>query len=313
MKKCLIWGNGADYEIIINQILFEIEKNNIEVIGIVAKTEDIIGEKYDGFNMIEKEYVTNIDFDYIIVTSSQYFSEIRKEILDKGIDSRKIINGQAFKIPHFDFERYSRLIENPITIFSNDCWGGCVYKSLFLPFNSPLINILWEQKDYIKFICNWKKYVDLPLNFERESNWHKLIHPIGSLGQGDEKVFLNFTHALNFEHAKNDWIRRCKRINPHNLFIKLGFNVDEINADTEDILQTFNLINERKVCLYPHSIQNKNTVFLNRYDWSLLNMYRKEGHLAYVTYRAYCMHIKEMSKSVDFLKLLNGIEDYMRE
>lgn len=78
MKKCLIWGNGADYEIIINQILFEIEKNNIEVIGIIAKTEDIIGEKYDGFNMIEKEYVTNIDFDYIIVTSSQYFSEIRK-------------------------------------------------------------------------------------------------------------------------------------------------------------------------------------------------------------------------------------------
>lgn len=251
MKKCLIWGNGADYEIIINQILFEIEKNNIEVIGIIAKTEDIIGEKYDGFNMIEKEYVTNIDFDYIIVTSSQYFSEIRKEILDKGIDSRKIINGQAFKIPHFDFER--------------------------------------------------------------ESNWHKLLHPIGSLGQGDEKAFLNFTHALNFEHAKNDWIRRCKRINSHNLFIKLGFNVDEINDDTEDILQTFNLINERKVCLYPHSIQNGNTVFLNRYDWVLLNIYRKEGHLGYVTYRAYCMRIKEMSKSVDFLKLLNGIEDYMRE
>lgn len=312
MKKCLIWGNGADYETIINQIFFEIEKKNIEVVGIVAKHEDIIGAKYDGFDMIEKEYVNDIDFDYIIVTSSRYFAEIRQEILNKGIDSRKIINGQAFKIPHFDFKRYSSLIENPITIFSNDCWGGCVYKSLFLPFSSPLINILWEHKDYIKFIRNWKEYIDIPLSFERESNWHELIHPIGSLGQGNEKVLLNFTHALNFKEAKNDWERRCQRINKNNLFIKLGFNADEIDDDTEKILQEFDLISEKKICLYPH-FQNDSTVFLQRYDWSLLNMYRKEGHFGYVTYRAYCMHINELLKSIDLLKLLNGAQDYKRE
>ena len=139
MKKCLIWGNGADYETIINQIFFEIEKKNIEVVGIVAKHEDIIGAKYDGFDMIEKEHVNNIEFDYIIVTSSRYFAEIRQEILDKGIDGRKIINGQAFKIPHFDFKRYSSLIDNPPTILSDDCWGGTSITDYLCNLRRPLL------------------------------------------------------------------------------------------------------------------------------------------------------------------------------
>lgn len=37
MKKCLIWGNGADYEIIINQILFEIEKIILRLSALLQK------------------------------------------------------------------------------------------------------------------------------------------------------------------------------------------------------------------------------------------------------------------------------------
>ena len=36
MDKCIIWGAGQEYENIVNQILFEIEKGNLEVIAIVS-------------------------------------------------------------------------------------------------------------------------------------------------------------------------------------------------------------------------------------------------------------------------------------
>lgn len=41
MKRCIVWGNGFDYEKLIKQIRYEEMKGNIQIIGIVVQDEDI--------------------------------------------------------------------------------------------------------------------------------------------------------------------------------------------------------------------------------------------------------------------------------
>jgi len=43
------------------------------------------------------------EYDYIIVTSTQFFDEIKQEAIDIGIDERCIISGTVFHLPRFDF------------------------------------------------------------------------------------------------------------------------------------------------------------------------------------------------------------------
>lgn len=54
-KKVIFWGAGGGYERILNQILFEIVKENISVEALVCKKEDIYCSKKDSFPIITKE------------------------------------------------------------------------------------------------------------------------------------------------------------------------------------------------------------------------------------------------------------------
>lgn len=131
MYKCIIWGIGNDYERIINQLQFETLKGNIKVEALIARPQDIVENTLDGFRIINKEDVRYIKFDYIIITSSLFYKEICKEAMELGINEEQIINGSVMNIPLFDFKRYIQLIENRITILSDDCWGG-THISLFV-------------------------------------------------------------------------------------------------------------------------------------------------------------------------------------
>ena len=83
-------------------------------------------------------------YDYLIISSSRYFKEIKKDALEMGVDSNRIIDARVFKLPLFDFAEYVSLIQNPVTILSDDCWAGYAYNRLGLPFTSLLINTYWD-------------------------------------------------------------------------------------------------------------------------------------------------------------------------
>ena len=134
--KCIVWGIGNDYEKIVNQLQFEVAKGNIQIEALVARKQDIIESSLDGMRLISKFELRNIKFDFLIISSSVYYMEIYKEALEMGIMEEQIIKGEVMNIPLFDFGRYIRLIENNITILSDDCWGGVhlplfVYEILF--------------------------------------------------------------------------------------------------------------------------------------------------------------------------------------
>ena len=168
--KCVVWGIGNDYEIVINQLQFEVCKGNVEVVALVARQQDVIGKKLDGYSIILKEELKDIQFDYVVITSSLYYQEIRRQAIELGIDGNIIINGAVMNLPLFDFSRYTSLLKNRITILSDDCWGGYVYHRLFLQFYSPLINIYWQKDAFVKFIQKPVYYLNKPLEMEREGN-----------------------------------------------------------------------------------------------------------------------------------------------
>jgi len=306
-KRCVLWGAGDQYETIINQIKFEELKGNLECVAILSKSAARFAKKRDGYDVISKEELNDIEFDYLIITVEQYYEEILAEALAMGIPRKKVINGQVLKIPNFDFRRYSSLRENPITILSDDCWGGHVYHSLDLPFTSPLVNIYWPRDSYCKFIQDPIFYLEQPLCMERDGAPRENLFPIGRLGEGDQGVQLHFVHAPSFQKAKEHWDRRKKRINKNRIMIKFGFSGAEIQR--EKYLEVFDKLPFQKICVYSGEANIEDVVYSERFEWDWYHGKRLE----FVNYNDWCRQEKHFIKILDILKLLNGEKDYMRE
>lgn len=76
-----------------------------------------------------------------------------------------------FEIPFFDFEKYVSLLENSISIISNDCWGGILASKLGLQMKSPFCNCYIGKEDYYQLLCNMKKYLQNGLYLYREGRY----------------------------------------------------------------------------------------------------------------------------------------------
>jgi uncharacterized protein (DUF1919 family) len=305
-KKCIVWGIGNDYMYMRNQFLYEIEKGNIEIVALVARCEDIVERSLDGVEVITKDDISSIEFDYLIITSSKYYKEIYLEALKIGVDAKRIINGVVLRIPLFDFKRYFELIENNITILSDNCWGGNVYHYFNMQFYSPLVNILWQQDEYSKFIQAPEYYLKQPLVMEREGDLRGNIYPRASLGKGNKKVYMELIHEVSFSEAQEAWNRRKERINYNNIFVEMGFDATEQNK--KEYLDIFDKIPYKKICFYSENCQMDSVVYLKRFE-----KYVKSHEFIYMSYIKYCLNIRRLSESLDILKLLNGEPDYIRE
>lgn len=216
----------------------------------------------------------NIEFDYIVVTSTTFFEKIKQEIISIGIDESRIIRG-VFYLPKFDFQLYQNLIENPITILSDDCWGGYVYSCLKLTFTTPFINIYWDKDQYARFISDPLFYLNTELKMVRDGDLHDGIFPIGSLGDESRKVEMQFVHNVDFEEAKTQWDRRKQRINKQNLFIKMGFSIIE---KRDEWLEAFRKANYKKVLFYNGDTDIGQTVKTERFIWKNRNSNRVEEY-----------------------------------
>lgn len=293
MYKVLIWGIGNDYDGYLNYIKFEELKNNIVVEALVCKSQDRYSQIRDGYKVVVAEDVPKLEFDYIIVTSSLYYREIEKKIQELGVDVNKIIDVTVFTIPYFDFAKYVSLIENPVSIFCENCWGGVVYKRLKLPFSSPFINIDWPPQDFAKLLLKPDFYLKQEFKMEREGNLKDGVFPIASLGTGEDKVKMNLIHNETFEKAKEQWDRRKKRINNENIFVKFGFNSIIDDDIKKYCINSYEQVKYKKILVYYGDEseltfkserfiweQTKNgTVELFNYNWWFLNSWIKEVNI----------------------------------
>lgn len=248
-----------------------------------------------------------IDFDTLIIASSAYYEEILEEVNDIGVSEKNIINGKVFNIPLFDYKQYISLVKFPVTILSDDCWGGYVYHELCLPFTSPLVNIYWQRDSYCKFIVDPLYYFEQPLELLKEIDFRENIYPVGRIGEGDREVRLDFVHARSFKEAKRLWETRRKRINRDRIFIKLGFDATEEGRDK--YLDIFSNISYPKICFYSGKTHMKDVVYLKRFEWRCNQGTRMDS----ISYNDYSRCMPYLFKDINILKLLNGETDYFRE
>ena len=67
----------------------------------------------------------------------------------------------------------SNAIKNKsVTVISNNCWGGFMYQSCNLPYNSPLIGLYFYAPEYIKFLENLKQPMTKKLTQELLKKGH---------------------------------------------------------------------------------------------------------------------------------------------
>lgn len=269
MVRLIIWGLGREYYKALSTIRYLEMTNQIEVVGVVSR--DDCYSTVDGYTCYKVYQIKELAFDYILVaTGKKVYREINSQIVERGIDSEKILNISVCLLPNFDFEKYLLIKENKMSIVSNNCWGGLTSHMLQLEFLSPFVNLAIEDQYYIKLLSNFKNYMEKELIFIRWEYYERLKHEYPIFRIGD--VEIRFLHYHTVEDAKMSWERRKCRINYNNLFVMMY-------TTSEDISQQFDALPFRnKVCFVPFYSSNKSTYCLDIADklpevpfWEIVN------------------------------------------
>ncbi|MGG1566956.1 DUF1919 domain-containing protein [Peribacillus frigoritolerans] len=175
--------------------------------------------------------------------------KIRKKYIEKTAKIRK----KSLKVRDF-------------TIISNNCWGGFIYQSYEISYNSPTIGLYFMADDYLKFVADLPKYLITDLEFvDPESSIYydqlkndKVFgsYPISKLND----IEIIFLHYKSKEEAFEKWTRRCKRINWDKMLVK--FN--DQNGCTEEHLNIFEKLPiKNKICFTSKEYKNLNsTIFI---------------------------------------------------
>ncbi|MDE6883519.1 MAG: DUF1919 domain-containing protein [Lachnospiraceae bacterium] len=109
-----------------------------------------------------------------------------------------------------------------ISIISNNCMGAEICHSLGMRFNSPTVNLQIMPEDYIRFCSNLVHYLKEDVQECNEFTRHQrqmirkefgreveeLSFPFGMCGD----ILIAFQHYQSFDKAKEDWNRRCSRV-----------------------------------------------------------------------------------------------------
>lgn len=187
---------------------------------------------------------------------------------------------------HLCLKKYrSRKIRNRnVTIISNNCWGGFMYQSCGLQYNSPLVGLYFYAPEYIEFLKNLRYNIEQPLHFipKSQSKYANLIakdYIIGVLGDtGIEIVFMHY-HSESEILAK--WERRKSRVNYDNMIVKFS---DSDSARDDKYIREFDALSfKHKVCFTGKDYPDCKSVIC-------MKEYEKQGYAFYewaYSYRYY--------------------------
>lgn len=124
--KVYIYGDGIAYNSFLSHIPYLSLK--AEILGIVALVHTNVS-KIDGLRVCSMDEVKETKFDYIIVATSDWKDGVKK-IEEYGISYDKIIPYYVFNLPYFNWERYVLVRKKNVTILSNCCLTGLIYREL---------------------------------------------------------------------------------------------------------------------------------------------------------------------------------------
>lgn len=186
--------------------------------------------------------------------------------------------------------RRKKINSEDFTIISNNCWGGFIYQSYNLKYNTPTVGLFFMADDYIKFLENIKKWIYKPIKFIEYSEskycdyfkgWDKFgKYPIGVFEGSD--IEIHFLHYTSKESAVSNWNRRVKRIN----WNKIIYKFNDQNGCTQKDINKFDKLNlKNKLCFISSNnkkVDSNNSIKIKCKSENIQTSYEPFGKSKYI-------------------------------
>lgn len=190
-----------------------------------------------------------------------------------------MIHGILSKFNRSLLTRYFKMQthDNKFCIISNDCWGAEIYKLLNREFNTPFIGLMLMGPCYIKLLSDPFYFMNLPLNFRQKSKYPEMQEinagidfPMAVLG--DSTIEVHFLHYKSTSDAEHKWMRRLKRMDWDNLFIKYDCGKDY--ADTQTVQSFINLPYPNKLLFGKENFGFNEVIIIKDYPKNAVKQFR---------------------------------------
>ncbi|MBR4151719.1 MAG: DUF1919 domain-containing protein [Selenomonadaceae bacterium] len=241
--KVLIWVITVDIKFLDSAIkILEQQNYGTEIIGVTAAKEVLLQRDGRKIKFITFSEVKWINFNILLVVGAGKLrmGRITQFARQLNFPEEKLLCDWIVRLPGFTLEKYRRLQRSHLSIFSMNCFGGLISGMVGLPFLSPLIDMFFKERDYLRFLSSPRVYMEkeLVLKEIRYDNIVKINYPVVTLSDFD----IHMNHYKTFEAAVDKWNERKQRINWYNLFVMAY-------TDNKDFLEQFDALPYgKKVC-----------------------------------------------------------------
>ena len=240
MVKCIAYA-GELYSAAARRTIERYESaGELSLTGIIAdKLEAAQG--YDA-PIVDKSQIDPESPDAIIILAQdrRRVRRMEQSLIDAGFPGEKIVPVSVMNLAGFDFGLYRKLKLHTPTIFSLNCMAGLLYYYMGLKFMSPIVNIRFNERDYLRFLTDPKRYLSTELTYLGIETVSYLGETYPVAGCGDIRIAL--VHYPTFEEGAKKWNIRKERVDWNNLVV---LN----HSDHEDIVRQFAALPyERKAC-----------------------------------------------------------------
>ena len=256
----VVWGYGNAYFNVANTLDRLVEKGQVEIVAYVGDSLPSCGW-IAGAPIIHKSDLLHLEYDVLVVCISRVSEETIGQICETwGVPREKVVPARVLRWPSFDMDDYLELKRSNISIISDLCFGGYLYKALGLPCLSPFRNLFIEEKNYLRLLSDLRRYcTETELTFHHMTKPGELEpepYPVMSL----DDVEVRFNHAKTPEEAAEEWNKRRERINWDNLFVQMK------TTNIEDEL-VFNRLEqfEKRICFVPYETELAHSFYVPNY------------------------------------------------
>ena len=174
------------------------------------------------------------------------------------------------------------------TFLCPNCIGGILFHDLGLQFQSPTVNLMMEQRDFLRFVLNLDHYLSQPLVFFEKPGY---ACPCAYAGD----ITIHFTHYHSAREAEEKWRERSKRINRENLFI---FMSERDGITKEELMQL-------------DAVKAKGIVVCTAHDYpdlpytQYIEKYASDGEIGNILEKDWVTGRREYEKYFDFVRWFN--------
>ena len=197
-------------------------------------------------------------------------SKVTKDAARLNLPEEKLLGDWIVCIPGFTLDKYHRLQESELSIFTMNCFGGLLSHTLGLPFRSPFVNMFFREQDYLRFLHEPRIYIKEQLTFKETLYDPNLKKNYPCVALRDINIHMN--HYRDFEAALIKWNERKQKINWDNLFVTAY-------TESKDFAAQFDTLPYgKKICFVPFKSELGSTWYIKNPKgpyWKTINNFAR--------------------------------------